>query len=374
MIMDSMHFQEMKKNQAASLRERLRDILFHIFPPLSWQWKIMENTELSARLLENFLMHESNEQAISECHSQNPQKMHVDSIAKSCNYVPAETPNGKFFFNFRDIVREHIGKDEQGIEIGPLAFSIVPKRSGYNVFILDCATQEDLRNHYASDSNVKTDDIEFVDAVDDGRDFTELLAIPNHSLQYIVSSHNLEHIPDPISFFLRCEKALAPDGRLFLIIPDKRGTFDYLRPHSTTGQILEAHHFKRKKHSLASLFDSECSTVGNDDSGELLLENDLKSAYSKFQFGLIDDNYVDVHAWIFTVSSFLLLIYELRELGIINLGIEKYYERQNNEFFVIMSPEKHDLPFSRQELLERIVYENINPNRKSCCSQKLNFP
>ena len=280
-----------------------------------------------------------------------------------CNLAPSSIAASDFI-DFRGVIRDYIGKNDQGIEIGPLAFSIAPKRDGYNVLILDCAMQDELRERYRFDKNVRIDDIEEVDAVDDGRDFSELLAVPEHSLHYVISSHNIEHLPDPISFLLRCERILSPDGRLFLIVPDKRGTFDYFRPLSTTGQLLEAYHNRRKHHLPSALFDTVYSTMGNGDSDNLLLSHVLKDGYSRFEHGLENEFYIDTHAWIFTLSSFLLLIHELRELGIIHLGIEKYYNRQNNEFFVIMSPGKHELSFSRQELLERIVFENINLNRK----------
>jgi len=203
---------------------------------------------------------------------------------------------------------------------------IAPKRDGWNVLTVDHALQDELRKKYASDPKVKTENIERVDAIDDGRDFSEILSIPERSLSYMLSSHNIEHLPDPISFFLRCEKALAPGGRLFLLVPDRRGTFDYLRPHSTTGQVLEAHHLRRKRHSPGALFDHGAyPTAGNGPSASLLLRNTPAQGYSKFLAGIEGGDCIDAHAWIFTVSSFLLLIHELRELGLIRLGVEAYY-------------------------------------------------
>lgn len=331
---------------ATSLRTRLRDFLFRCWPPLRWQAETWQNSVAARQMLEKIWQRDAGGTGAE--------------IAPAPSPPPA--PALDSYAYFRHIIRANLDKTAPGLEMAPLHQPIVPKKDGYNVRTLDRADQETLRKIYAGDPNVNGAAIEPVDAVDDGRAFTELLSLPPHSLRYIISSHNLEHLPDPVSFLQRCEQALAPDGLLYLLIPDKRGTFDYLRPHSTPGAVLEAYRQRRRKHAPAALFDGCYAVRGNNDSGGIRLYEEARDGYARLLAGEGGECF-DAHAWIFTLSSFLLLMHELRELGLIRLGIKQYHERQNNEFLIVLQRDVHEVPFSRQELLERMLGENYNPRR-----------
>lgn len=60
------------------------------------------------------------------------------------------------------------------------------------------------------------------------------------ALNWIVSSHNFEHLPNPLGFLQDCGDLLADDGLLMMVIPDQRFIFDRFHPHTTTAQILRA--------------------------------------------------------------------------------------------------------------------------------------
>jgi SAM-dependent methyltransferase len=60
-----------------------------------------------------------------------------------------------------------------------------------------------------------------------------LEGIANAKYDFVLSSHNLEHIANPIKALLNWKRALKPNGFLLLVLPDKHRTFDYLRPLTT---------------------------------------------------------------------------------------------------------------------------------------------
>lgn len=66
--------------------------------------------------------------------------------------------------------------------------------------------------------------------------------LPDESQDYIISSHVIEHIPNPIAAFLEWNRFLKPDGIIFMIVP-KRDAHppDKLRPISTLEEIIEAY-------------------------------------------------------------------------------------------------------------------------------------
>ena len=52
--------------------------------------------------------------------------------------------------------------------------------------------------------------------------------------------HVLEHLPDPIGFFQSLERVLTRPA-CFVRVPDKRVCFDFFKPLSLTGELLDAH-------------------------------------------------------------------------------------------------------------------------------------
>lgn len=65
------------------------------------------------------------------------------------------------------------------------------------------------------------------------------LPIPDGTLDYLCSSHVLEHLPDPIAALLEWHRVLRPGGWLFLVVPDKRYTFDVSRPVTAVQHLLD---------------------------------------------------------------------------------------------------------------------------------------
>jgi SAM-dependent methyltransferase len=65
--------------------------------------------------------------------------------------------------------------------------------------------------------------------------------IPNASQDFIVASHLLEHMEDPIGALLEWHRVLRPGGLLFLRVPDMRGTFDRLRTRTSLEHLVLDH-------------------------------------------------------------------------------------------------------------------------------------
>jgi SAM-dependent methyltransferase len=63
--------------------------------------------------------------------------------------------------------------------------------------------------------------------------------IDDAKYDFVLSSHNLEHIANPIKALQNWKRVLKPQGFLLLILPDKHRTFDYLRPVTTLDHLLD---------------------------------------------------------------------------------------------------------------------------------------
>lgn len=73
-----------------------------------------------------------------------------------------------------------------------------------------------------------------VDFLSDAR----ALPIADGTLDYLCSSHVLEHLPNPIAALHEWHRVLRPGGLLYLVVPDKRFTFDEPRAVTSVEHLL----------------------------------------------------------------------------------------------------------------------------------------
>src|SRR4051812_21528373 len=160
----------------------------------------------------------------------------------------------------RDAILKYATKQQLGIEIGPWFNPIAAKRDGYRCLPLDVFDAETLRKRAADDPNISEAAaamIEDVDLIGSSTHIGELVRARSEAgiFDYIVSSHNFEHLPNPIRFLQGCAEALKPDGVLSMAIPDRRGCFDYFRPVTRLSEWIQASIEDRCKPSHAQAFD-----------------------------------------------------------------------------------------------------------------------
>jgi SAM-dependent methyltransferase len=246
-----------------------------------------------------------------------------------------------------------ITKEQIGIEVAPWWNALVPKRAGYRSLSLDVFDADTLKANARREvliSDKEIENIEHVDLVGSASNIAELLA-PREllgAIDYVVSSHNFEHLPDPVKFIKGCETALKPGGVVSMAIPDRRASFDYFRPLSTTGDFLAAHFDGRTRPSMHTwfmqnslhcrLFDGDAAKLGYslaDDPKKIRPLETLEDAYRAWVVRNEQDDgaYLDVHCWIFTPSSFRLILNDLRWLGVINMEIDSVTGPNENEFY-----------------------------------------
>jgi len=234
-----------------------------------------------------------------------------------------------FDFNFDQALR--------GIEVGPLDRPLV-KKSECSVLYVDHLNTEGLREKYQHDAGVIQSEIEDVDLVWDGS-YKKILETPG--LDFVVASHVIEHVPDLVYFLEDLSEVLKQGGLLYLVIPDKRFTFDFLRQTTSISEVLAANLIKQQKPSLSQILDElvfasdHSITTGWADIPTGYAPKTSRSIAEAFQIAKNvqnRDSYFDVHCWIFTPQSFVNLIEQLIELKIINYRIQKIIETEYNEF------------------------------------------
>lgn len=277
--------------------------------------------------------------------------------------------------NRNELILAGCSKTDPIVEIGPSHSPIAAKRDGWATIVVDHASREELRTKYGQFPGVDIDRIEEVDRVWRGGPLDALFEPPLlGSVQRIISSHSIEHLPDPIRFFVAASRLTHPvSGTVCLAVPDKRQCFDVFRPLTSTGDWLDAWREKRDRHVGAAVFDHVAYEAHVDDAvcwtqptvDRPRLQHSVGQAfdlYSSYE-GSVRRDYVDVHAWVFTPASFQLLILELRLLGLIDWEVESCQTTEPHEFVVLLRratmpcPEVAEQNERRHQLLRRVAEE-----------------
>jgi SAM-dependent methyltransferase len=227
--------------------------------------------------------------------------------------------------------------------------------------------------------------IEDVDLVGDASNIGTLVSDKGLAgkISYIVSSHNFEHLPNPIRFLRGCSEVLEPGGVLSMAVPDMRACFDIFRMPTRLVDWLAAYHEDRSQPSPETFFDASSNVAPHVRNGvvavgaalnvanpaEFKLSSDLRDAYATFVKMLDQPGpYRDAHCTVMFPETLELMLRDLRYLGLIDLEIIEVSQTQGIEFFIhlrkpiakVSAIDKAEHLAVRQALMERIN-ANLGP-------------
>lgn len=263
----------------------------------------------------------------------------------------------------KDKIKSFIDLRGLGLEIGPCHNPVTPKSEGFKVHTVDHLDRNGLIEKYRG-HNVNLDAIEEVDFIWAGGSLKDVVGVRS-KYDWIIASHVVEHLPDLIGFVEDCQSLLKPGGILALAIPDKRFCFDYLRWPSSTGDLLQAHLGSRTKHTAGQIFDSFSKAAKLDEtiSWERGRTGEIKFLHGEtFGAQMLDQyrsngDYVDIHAWVFTPSSFRLIFHELNLMGMLSINEKAFLETAGCEFFIAFSNETPSVDHNRLALAKMAIDE-----------------
>lgn len=69
------------------------------------------------------------------------------------------------------------------------------------------------------------------------REATDLHGVPDAAYDFILSSHCLEHVANPLAALAEWRRVVRPGGALILLLPDSTRTFDHRRPVTTLAHL-----------------------------------------------------------------------------------------------------------------------------------------
>lgn len=207
------------------------------------------------------------------------------------------------------------------LEIGPFDR---PKLQGAEVRYFDVLSQDGLRERAHTIDGFNPDTCPVIDYVSPTGD----LSVVDRQFSSVFSSHAIEHQPDLIKHLSDVYDLLEPGGCYYLIVPDKRFCFDHFLQETQTEDLLAAEgriyhteraiedHYLRKAHGMQLLHWLGFHGAPRTDAAG------ADAALARSRRG----EYVDVHAWMFTPSSFHRCMSDLFRLGKIGLEVAAVYD------------------------------------------------
>lgn len=253
-----------------------------------------------------------------------------------------------------DQIIKYIDTAKLGIEVAPYFAPILAKREGFKIMSLDVFDQKQLRETALNDPlilNEWADRIEPVDIVGDASAIGLMMEERGLAgkIGYIVSSHNFEHLPNPIKFLRGCSTALEIGGVLSMAVPDCRACFDHFRTPTRLSDWIGAYHRDDKQPNAETLFDFHANngtyitdgaaTVGCDIATGVLdnfiYRGDLLRCYADYLVNVAGlSKYTDAHCTVMFPETLELLLRDCVYLGLIDLEIIEIHQTVGLEFFV----------------------------------------
>jgi len=228
------------------------------------------------------------------------------------------------------------------LEIGPGAS---PRLKGTNVRYFDVKTTQNLIDRYRN--NEVQGDIPSIDYVDAGGD---LKIIPD-KFDVIFSSHVIEHTSDLVDHLNSVESILNPNGFYFLVVPNKKYTYDFFKPLTNLEDVLDKHLGNTGMAQTLSLRSVLLETIYRThnnpkehwvgEHGSFTYDSArVIQALKKFDFSKEDPIYkCGFHNWFFTEDNFHEIFNKLYDIGLTRFRVSSILNTTygNCSFFAILS-------------------------------------
>jgi 2-polyprenyl-3-methyl-5-hydroxy-6-metoxy-1,4-benzoquinol methylase len=204
------------------------------------------------------------------------------------------------------------------LEIGAMDAPTYPERDAR---YLDWFSGDELRERHSANPRRANERIVDVDYVVKEKRFAAAVA---ERFDVVIANHVIEHVADPIGWLGEIAQITRDGGSLFLAVPDRRYTFDYLRPVSTAADVVRASEEGLERPSRWQMLEAIFyhRPIQAADAWEGRLEEKLATARFTLEEALAhaaraEREYVDVHCHVFTADSFGPLVRDLADGGLI---------------------------------------------------------
>jgi len=240
---------------------------------------------------------------------------------------------------------------QRGLEIGALDRPLVTREMG-PVEYVDRAPRAELQACYRG-HDVDRNSIVEVDHVWGEQSLLDCVG-GRRAYDYVVASHVIEHVPDVYGWLGEIASVIVDGGIAAFFVPDKRRTFDVLRPTSASGEFVDAYLRRLRRPDPRQIFNHVYDTrdleAGPPD--DAALTERAQQALALCRRAQDDGEYLDAHCWVFTPRSLLGALDLASRLGLLPFEIAALQEGGDELFLALrrlpaeMAPEAQRAGFA----------------------------
>ncbi|WPZ36987.1 methyltransferase domain-containing protein [Thalassobaculum sp. OXR-137] len=251
----------------------------------------------------------------------------------------------------RGLLRHHIDlATARVLEIGALASPLVAPDEG-RVEYVDHLDTEGLRQEYRGHAGVDIDKLVPVTHVWNSGTFAEAVGATG-TVDAIVSSHVFEHFPNPIQWLMDAYGILAPGGQIYMVVPDKRFTFDRERANTRAAEWIEWYLQKPSRPTVGQVYDYHSRVVhvptghgwNPAPGGGFARIYDSGTSLDQARRAADTDDHIDAHCSVFTPYSLIELFKEIDRLGLFPFDVVALYPTPANDLEFALVLRRSDVP------------------------------
>jgi hypothetical protein len=242
-----------------------------------------------------------------------------------------------------------------GLELGPLNRPRIRPEAG-DVRYVDCFSTQELRDTYSANSATRDVLEEIVDVhyVVRREQSVSEVAGRDAPFDYVLASHVIEHVANPIGWLRDLQSILGDGGVLSLVVPDRRFCFDVNRANTRSQDWIDWYLRDLRSPGPGQIFDffAHVTTIdGTVDTTGLwagtadyagVRRTDVadpdRSAFDVCKQYLESGKHIDVHVGTYTPAVLLDLLELTFKLGLIDFEIAEFVSTAPNtlEFFLTL--------------------------------------
>jgi Methyltransferase domain len=245
-----------------------------------------------------------------------------------------------------EYVEEFAPKKSLGLEIAPYFDPCISKQS-HDILYTDYIDNETIAAKAQENPGTRGKDLPEVDFVWRSGEALAACVPDGRRFDYILASHVMEHVPDPVGWLNQLLSVMHVGGKLILFLPNRYYNVDCYRtetsfaqlvawwieqsPHPTKDQVLD---FMTSALDLRHNDGTQWDEVGFPVIKSAPFYSDKDSIDTAIAIHG-SSSYLDIHCSVWTVASLQAHIARLTEAGILNVKVERVHSEES-EFLCIL--------------------------------------
>lgn len=218
-----------------------------------------------------------------------------------------------------------------GLEVSPYYEPCISK-SSHNVVYTDYLDNDAIQAKALENPELNGKIVPLIDFVWEPEKRLMQCMHSDRKFEYIVASHVMEHVANPLGWLRELLSALNIGGRVALFLPDRRFTSDYLRNESNFGQLLQwwieqpssptiGQVLDFMSHGLSLTHDTAVKWNDPEHTANLPLHYTFTDMINTGTALYNDRPYIDVHCTVWTSESFARVFKQVEDSGIIGVRL-----------------------------------------------------